>query len=494
VIDPNLDFRDYVNTDFIVNSLVKAHKKTGKLVALVFCCAACFEAATGIKGLTSVEDWTLRLFRATWQERDARVRARTLLDPVGAVEVPDLNPHTISLQWAISAVMFSVFLCSTSRDQDKITVEMKRILSTVRSWREYIWITYIGRKTYSMQAVSTLLLGPNRLKFDPKYLIDEAALSDVVEEITFGDAILHGEAKREFVRRVVGLRQILLQLPDIFIQGSAQDVQRAIRVFKQENNKTLLLAENEIKVFHMTHPDQFLTMGSSNRLFHFYKSLYGNNVFHAWQCCLDFPQHVYDRNIHRVVGPTCYQFLKLAFRQVSFPACWYSLAGQKLGVSLLEYSRHHEHLQGLAWQSPVLSFCDAEHWSCDTIKVLKGISNLDLLTRVLEFQGKDVLPESIIPIPPSGKFRCRKYSSDLIEAGAENTLFKGNLLHVKRETSKRALATITPTNVSDTLADHDPTHKRQQQLSLSSECLSQPLRVVTVCHDREKAQGHNGAY
>ena len=295
-VQESLDFRSFESTDFIDKKKIKKHPVNGKLVNLVFCSVACFEQACDIPGIANVATHMSTLFRETWVERDSRHKTRTLLDKPSPR--PSFNfgeEEVVSLKLAVTIVMFDIFFCGTSRDLDKVTWEVQRVTSVVSNWREFAWLVYICRKTYSLDAVTTLLLGPNRLKFDTALEIDSQALSDVCDQVAFGDGILHGEAKGQFVERAVQLRSILHRLPDGFLNGSTEDIREAMRVFSTETDRNKALRKRATKVFTMRNIDSYLNMTVSDRLYHFFTSIGGVNTFHGWQMCLDFPLSMYNK-------------------------------------------------------------------------------------------------------------------------------------------------------------------------------------------------------
>ena len=180
-----LDFRIHECTDFIKADRIKELGTTKKKVALVFCSTSCFEAASGIAGVADLQRHMLEVFRATWVEREKRHCSRVLLDTFPGM--PDIQSEgDVTLRVAISVIMASTFLCATSRDKDKVTVEIARVLSTARCWREFAWFVYIGRKTYSMAAVCTLLLGENRIRFHHDNEIFAENFEKIVMQVPFG--------------------------------------------------------------------------------------------------------------------------------------------------------------------------------------------------------------------------------------------------------------------------------------------------------------------
>ena len=272
--------------------------------------------------------------------------------------------------------------------------------------------------------------------------------------------ILHGESKRDFINRAVELRRLLLRIPDGFLNGNSAEIQESMNIFSQETIRSE--AKPGGKYFKMDKVDEYADMNTSSRLHHFFKSIAGSRIFHAWQCCLDFPAAIYDKKAHKIIGPTSYIFLRLTFRKVEFPTSWSSQAGQSLGVRLLEYARHLPEMRGLNWQKDVLSFNDFEHWTCDTVKCLKALYNHGLLNRILEFSGVDVLPVNVLPLPDSGRFRSRSFGMQVGNAGSA-AVYNSNLLYVPRKTS--SLPLMRASQHQDEKCIHEPVSKRQATMS-----------------------------
>ena len=432
---------------------LKTHGATGKTLQPVFCSTACFEAACDIEGVSHVDEGTLALFRATWLERDRRHRARLLLDPTIVEEsltvVPDEGP--VPLKAAVASVMADTFFCATSREMDKVTQEIRRIVSAAKSWQEYMWLVYIGRKTYSLEAVCALLEGPGRLRYD-RGTINADELDVLLSQTSLGDGILHGESKQELRERIIGMRDLLHSLPAGFLNGSADDLEQTARIFKQRSARKA--GDKSTIIFQMPHAtaDNWPKMSTTDRLWAFFMAIGGTSHFHAWQMCMDLPPDVCDSASMRAVGPSCYIFLRLTYPDVKFPSTWSSAQCQALAIRLVEHLRTRPELHGLHFPGPMLSFNDTEHWCCETLKAAKALYNADLLSRVGEVQH--VLNDSVLPPPARGKFRTRRFRSGI--AAATSSTLTNNLLYMPRQTSS--------TNLMKGADGGEPRTKRQASL------------------------------
>ena len=251
-----------------------------------------------------------------------------------------------------------------------------------------------------------------------------------------------------------------MRLPDGFLNGTSAQIREAMNIFRQETRTSE--ANLECKYFRMNAVDLYADMDTSARLFHFFKSIGGISIFHAWQCCLDFPVAMYDKRAHKIIGPTSYIFLRLVFRTVEFPKSWSSQAGQSLGVRLLEYTRHLPAIRGLNWQEDVLSFNDFEHWTCETVKCLKVMWNQGLLNRIVEFSAIDVLPAEVLPRPVGGKFRFRSFAMQTVSASCD-TAYQSNMLYMPRKTSSCPL--MRASQHQDRSCVYEPVTKRQATMS-----------------------------
>ena len=172
---------------------------------------------------------------------------------------------------------------------------------------------YIGRKSHSIDAISALLLGDQRVVFDIDMEVDKQTLYQLLENVNLGSGIRHGESKRQFADRLIGVRDLLHRLPDDFLNGKEASIMDAITVFRKETKRNRQLGSSSTKIFDMPNPDEFASLDTSGRLFKFFCSVSGVSIFHGWQCCLDFPAALYDRAHHRVVGPSSFLFCRLAF-------------------------------------------------------------------------------------------------------------------------------------------------------------------------------------
>ncbi|CAK0791067.1 unnamed protein product [Prorocentrum cordatum] len=345
--------------------------------------------------------------------------------------VPAEGP--VSLKAAVASIMADTFFCATSRELDKVTLEIRRIVSAAKSWPEYLWLVYIGRKTYSLDAVCALLEGPHRLKYDRGYTIDPDALDHLLDNTSLGDGILHGESKIELRMRIIAVRDLLHSLPRGFLDGAPDDLAQTARVLLKTSEKkpgtpvTFSMTETAAR--------QWPSMTTTDRLWHFFMSIGGTSHFHAWQMCLDCPDVICDASQMRAVGPSCYSYLRLAYPAVEFPATWSSAQGQDLGVRLIDHLRTRPELQGLEFPGPTLSFNNTEHWTCESVKATKALHNDGLLIRVGEI--RHVLQGGALAVPASGKFRTRRFRTGL--AAPDPSSMSGSLMYAPRTTSHAPL-------------------------------------------------------
>ena len=137
-----------------------------------------------------------------------------------------------------------------------------------------------------------------------------------------------------------------------------------------------------------------------------------------------------------------------------------SQVNQTLCIQLLEYFRQLPNLRGLSWQQPYLAFCDVEHWACETVKVIKALHNLDLISKIKELIGNNLFQPDVLPIPAkTGRFRWRTIQHSVSAPTA--VPYTGHLYNVTRATApeplmqKKALEVCSSVVVDDDDDDAD---------------------------------------
>ena len=105
---------------------------------------------------------------------------------------------------------------------------MARVLSHGLYWE----------KTYSIDAISALLLGDHRVVFDIDMEVNRQTLYQLLDNVNLGSGIRHGESKRQFADSLIGLRELLHRLPDDSLIGKEASITDAITVFRKETNAT----------------------------------------------------------------------------------------------------------------------------------------------------------------------------------------------------------------------------------------------------------------
>ncbi|CAK0807056.1 unnamed protein product [Prorocentrum cordatum] len=390
---------------------------------LAFCSAHCLESTADVPGLSQIDPGMLALFRASWLGRDRRRRARLLLDPSLAADAtpPASGSEPVPLKSGIATVMTSAFFCETSREFDKVTQEIRRVISAAKSWGEYRLASgmsasrpFPSNARLGMPAPRSSARATNRrLKCDRCCTIDAGALDGLLEKTSLGDGILPGESKKELRMRIVAVWDLLHSLPTGFLDGPHEDLAQSARVLLKTSKKN---ASGPV-LFSMSEAAarEWPKMTTTDRLWHFFRSVGGTSHFHAWQMCSDCPAEISESSEMRAVGPRCYSYLRLAYTAVDFPATWNSAAGRALGIRLVEHLRTRPELQGLQFPGPTLSFNDSERKMCESVKTLKTLHNDDLLVRVGELGH--ALPSGALLVPASGQFRTRRFRVGLAALG-----------------------------------------------------------------------------